>query len=177
MRRLFALAATLLVVACYPGSDAQVAARASRREGERRLRSMKSATAETARGQAIPGAALHTALAGKTHVFSYPSRPGGGKGRYVEHYYFAPDGHLAYTNSLWALEPAGRAEDHWWIDGDRLCLLNSTMNSQTQCFLLARIPEGRLQYFIATPGSEYDGLLTKVTDAVLDGSPPAPRIP
>src|SRR4051794_24072191 len=116
----------LLAMACYPGSDAQVAARASRRESERRLVDMKTATAQTPAGHRIPGPALTSALAGKTHVFEYRSRPNGDQGRYVERYYFAPGGHLVYTNSLWALDAAGEAEDHWWVDGDRLCLLNTS---------------------------------------------------
>src|SRR4051812_21529675 len=103
----------LLAMACYPGSDAEVAARAGRRESERRLRDMKLATAQTAAGEALAGAALAGAVSGKTHVFEYQSRPNGDSGRYVEHYYFAPGGPLAYTNSLWALVAAGQAEDHW----------------------------------------------------------------
>lgn len=159
----------LLAAACYPGSDAQVAARASRRESERRLRDMKSATGQTPAGQPITAASLAATVSGKTHVFAYESRPDGKSGRYVEHYFFAPGGHLAYTNTLWALAADGQPEDKWWVDGDRLCLLNTTMTHETQCFRLARTSDGRIQYVIATPGSEYDGLLTKVTDAVLDG--------
>jgi hypothetical protein len=53
---------------------------------------------------------------------------------------------------------------------DRLCFVdNSFERGVEHGFALARRRDGRLQHTYAEPGGEYDGLLTRVTDAVLAG--------
>lgn len=154
-------------------SDSENAVRAARAERARRVAGMQAATRETARGADVAGDALTRAVSGRTHVFTYQVTPDGRRERYVESTYFRPDGRLVYRNTLWAMDPDGRDGDHWRVDGDRLCILNGGFSSDEQCYRLAVEADGRIQYYVAEPGHEADGLLTKVTDRVTDG-PQAP---
>ena len=170
MKRTFiTLVAALLALSCYPGSDAEMANREWRKDNERRVAGMRAATQVTAEGKRVEGEALRAALAGHTHVFEYPTSPDGRHQRYVEYAYFGPDGRFVYLNNLWVHEP--RAGDHWRVDGPRLCILNSYLSTQEQCFTIALLPDARVQYYVAQPGDPADGLLTKVTSAVHEGEP------
>jgi drug/metabolite transporter superfamily protein YnfA len=162
-----------LSTACYPGSDAEVAARQSRREQQQRLADMRAATRTTPAGAPLAADQLAAAVVGATHVFVYTMRPDRRPGRYVEWYYFAPGGQFVYLNTMWAGERSGHAENRWRLDGDRLCFVNAAMTPEERCFRLARRADGRLQYSFAMPGDAHDGLLTRVTDAELAGPPPA----
>ena len=152
-------------------SDAENYAREQRAERARRLAGMQAATRETARGTNVAGDALVGLVSGRTHEFVYQVAPSGHAGRYVEWCYFRPDGRFVYRNNQWALDPDGRDGDHWRVDGDRLCVVNQAMTSQEQCYRVAVQAEGRVQYYVAAPGNETDGLLTKITDAVTEGPP------
>ncbi len=48
---------------------------------------------------------------------------------------------------------------------------NGAFSADEHCYRLAAQPDGRVQYYVADPGAEADGLLTKITDRVLDGPP------
>lgn len=161
--------AALALAACAI-SDNAVEQRANRRERERRLRGMRAATQTTPPGERLLGAALAAEVAGRAHLFVYERTPDGRRERYAEKLYFRADGRLVYTNTLWRLDPEGLAEDRWRLDADRLCYVNNSFERGVEhCFTLARRSDGRLQYAYAEPGGEYDGLLTRVTDAVLAG--------
>lgn len=168
---LLALLSPIVLAGCYMArSDNENAQRANRRERERRLRSMREATRTTPPGERLTGDALAGTVAGRAHLFVYESRPDGSRGRYVEKFYFRADGRLVYTNTTWRLDPEGLPEDRWRLDGDRLCYLNNSFERGVErCFALARRADGRLQYSFAEPGGEYDGLLTRVTSAVVAG--------
>jgi hypothetical protein len=152
-------------------SDAENYAREQRAERARRLAGMQAATEQTAHGTNVAGDALVELVSGRTHVFVYSTSPGGRAERYVEWSYFRPDGRFVYRNSQWAIAPEGRDGDRWRVDGDRLCVLNQAMSSDEHCYRLAVQAEGRVQYYIAAPGDDADGLLTKITDAVTEGPP------
>lgn len=66
----------------------------------------------------------------------------------------------------------GRAGDHWRIEGPRLCVLNGDFSPDEQCYRIAVLADGRVQYYIDAPGQEAHGLLTKVTSVILQGPPP-----
>lgn len=143
-------------------------------EADRRARvaGMRAATAQTDHGTDVTGDDLRRLVADKTHESVYETMPGGQRGRYVERSYFAPDGRFVYTNSAWARE--GRDGGRWRVDGARLCIVNPEMTSTEQCYTIALARDGRPQYFIAAPGEETDGLLTKVPTSVHDGQLPPP---
>jgi hypothetical protein len=167
-----AVLALVAVAGCEVlSSDAENYAREQRAERARRLAGMKAATHEIPRGADVAGDALARLVSGRTHVFTYGTSPGGRAERYVEWTYFRPDGHFVYRNTQWAVAPDGRDGDHWRVDGERLCVLNQAMSSDEHCYRLAVQAEGRVQYYVAAPGDETDGLLTKVTDAVTEGPP------
>jgi hypothetical protein len=130
---------------------------------------MRAATQQTARGADVAGDALTRVVSGRTHVFEYGTSPGGRAERYVEYAYFRPDGGFVYRNTAWATNPAGRAGDHWRVDGARLCVLNGELSADEHCYRLAVQPDGRVQYYVADGGAEEDGLLTKVTNRIVDG--------
>jgi hypothetical protein len=154
-------------------SDAENFSRQRRAEHARAVAGMRAATSQTARGADVAGEALTRLVSGRTHVFEYGTSPGGRAERYVEYSYFRSDGHFVYRNTSWALSPDGREGDHWRVDGARLCILNGEYSSDEKCYRLAVQPDARVQYFIAEPGADTDGLLTKVTDRIVDG-PPTP---
>ena len=167
-----ALLALVAVTGCEAfRSDAENYAREQRAERARRLAGMKAATHEIPRGTDAAGDALTRLVSGRTHVFVYSTSPTGRAERYVEWSYFRPDGRFVYRNNQWALDPDGRDGDHWRVDGNRLCVVNQAMTHDEQCYRLAVQAEGRVQYYVAAPGDETDGLLTKVTDAVTEGPP------
>lgn len=132
---------------------------------------MKAATQQTTRGRDVGGDALAGLVSGRTHVFVYETTPNGRRERYVEYDYFRPDGRFVYRNTTWATSPDGRDGDRWRVDERRLCIVKQDMSADEHCYRLAVQPDGRVQYFIATPGSESDGLLTKITDRITDGAP------
>jgi hypothetical protein len=167
------LVAALLLSGCY-GSDSEEFSRAWEADRQDRVRGMRAATAGTARGRDVAGDELRGLVQGKTHESVYQQAPGGERKRYVERSYFAPDGRFVYLNSLWARDPAGRVGSRWSVDGPRLCVLNLDMSEREQCYTIAVRPDGRVQYFIDDPGSDTNGLLTKVPDAVYDGPLPPP---
>lgn len=168
-RRVATGLAALALVACAI-SDNAVEQRANRRERERRLRGMRAATRTTPPGERLVGPELVAEVSGRAHLFVYERTPDGRRERYAEKLYFRADGRLVYTNTLWRLDPEGLPEDRWRLDADRLCFVNNSFERGVEhCFALARRRDGRLQYAYAEPGGEYDGLLTRVTDAVLEG--------
>jgi hypothetical protein len=152
-------------------SDAENFSRQRSAERARGVAGMRAATQQTKRGADLAGAALAHAVSGRTHVFEYGMAPGGRTGRYVEYSYFRPDGRFVYRNTTWATSPDGRDGDHWRIDGDRLCVLNGGFSADEHCYRLAEQPDGRVQYYVADPGAEADGLLTKVTNRIVAGPP------
>jgi hypothetical protein len=171
VRSLAMLVAAMLVGCEALHSDAENFARQERAERARRLAGMKAATQQTAHGREVSGDALAQLVSGRTHVFVYGTTPGGRAERYVEYGYFRPDGRFVYRNTQWATDADGRDGSHWRIGGERLCVLNVDMSSDEQCYRLAVQTDGRVQYFIAAPGTASDGLLTKVTDRVTEGAP------
>lgn len=152
-------------------SDAENFSRQRRTERARAARSMRAATEQTARGADVAGEALTRLVSGRTHVFEYGMGPSGRAGRYVEYSYFRPDGRFVYRNTEWATAPDGRDGDHWRVDGNRLCVLNGGFSADEHCYRLAVQPNARVQYYMAEPGTETDGLLTKITDRIIDGAP------
>ena len=160
----------LLLAGCQYG-DGAAFSREWERERQRRIKSMKAATAEQARGRAIVGEELTALVSGKTHVFEYGSDPLGKRGRYVEYHYFRPDGRYVFLNTMLQSDPEGKPEDRWRVDGSRLCTINTWFSSDEHCFAIALLPNGRVQYYIDEPGDQTHGLLTKVTNAVQDSAP------
>jgi hypothetical protein len=152
-------------------SDAENFARQRRAERGRAASAMRAATQQTTRGTDVAGDALGKLVSGKTHVFEYGTAPGGRAERYVEYSYFRPDGRFVYRNTQWATAPDGRDGDHWRVDGPRLCVLNGSFSADEHCYRLARQSDGRVQYYVAEPGDETDGLLTKITNRIIDGPP------
>ena len=166
------LVGVMIVTGCAPASDSVASQRKAERARRSAIRDMKTATAQTARGRAVEGEELRAMVNGKTHVFEYERGPGGRSGPYIEYSYFRPDGRFVYRNSLWALDPNGREEDAWRVDGGQLCILNTSFTSSEQCYSLAVTAAGKIQYYISQPGDDSDGLLTKIPTRVLDGPPP-----
>lgn len=168
--------ATLLLILSLAGceafhSDSENFARQRKKEQEERVAGMRSATATTEKGKLMEGEALRRLVSGKTHSFIYQTTPTGKRERYVEKLYFEPNGHLVYRNNQWALSADGKKEDYWKASGERFCVLLQDMGRDEQCFTLALLANGRVQYYIHRPGNETHGLLTKVTDRVDDGLP------
>jgi hypothetical protein len=154
-------------------SDAENFSRQRRAEHGRAVAGMRAATARTARGADVAGDALTRLVSGRTHVFEYGTAPGGRPGRYVEYGYFRRDGRFVYRNTEWATNPDGRDGDRWRVDGARLCILNGAFSADERCYRLAVQPDARVQYYVADPGADTDGLLTKITDRIVEG-PPVP---
>lgn len=154
-------------------SDAENVSRQQRTERARAVVGMRAATQQTARGADVAGDALGRLVSGRTHVFEYGTAPGGRAERYVEYTYFRPDGRFVYRNTHWATSPDGRDGDRWRVDGTRLCILNGSFSADEHCYRLAAQSDGRVQYYVAEPGDDTDGLLTKITNRIIDG-PPAP---
>lgn len=152
-------------------SDAENFSRQRRAERARAAVGMRAATRQTTRGADVAGEALGRLVSGRTHVFEYGTAPGGRAERYVEYSYFRPDGRFVYRNTQWATSPDGREGDHWRVDGTRLCVLNGSFSAEEHCYRLAAQPDGRVQYYVANPGDETDGLLTKITNRIIDGPP------
>lgn len=170
------LLAVLLLIAATLGceafrSDAENFSRQRSAERARAVAGMQAATRQTPRGTDVTGEALTRLVGGRTHVFEYGVAPGGRAGRYVEYSYFRPDGRFVYRNTDWATDPAGRDGDRWRVDGVRLCVLNGAFSADEHCYRLAEQPDRRVQYYIADPGTEADGLLTKITNRIIDGPP------
>lgn len=168
-------AALLLLAGCYPGSDNEVFHRQWEADRRDRIAGMRAATRDQPRGAAVAGDALRALLRGRTHEFAYQRDPLGNARRYVEYYYFRPDGRLVFRNPPLATDPEGRPTDRWRIDGEHLCMVNGWLTAEERCFTLAVLPNGRVQYFIHHPGDETDALLTKVTTAISDGPPAIDR--
>lgn len=169
---LLAVVAVAATVGCEAfRSDAENFSRQRQAERARAAAGMRAATEQTARGADVAGDALTRLVSGRTHVFEYGSAPGGRKTRYVEYTYFRPDGGFVYRNTEWATDPAGRGGDHWRVEDARLCILNGGFSADERCYRLAVQPDGRVQYYVAEPGNETDGLLTKITDRIVDGPP------
>ena len=154
-------------------SDAENFSRQRRAERARTADGMRAATRQTTRGADVAGEALGHPVSGRTLVFEYGTAPGGRAERYVEYSYFRPDGRFVYRNTHWATSPDSRDGDQWRVDGARLCILNGSFSAAEHCYRLAAQPDGRVQYYVAEPGAETDGLLTKITNRIIDG-PPAP---
>lgn len=171
MRITAALALLLLLCACGPYGDGAYASRQAERERKVRLGELKAATAEQPSGRFVASTDLAPLVSGRTHVFEYVSDPQGNKNRYVEYQFFRPDGRFVFMNTTYMKDPEGKPEDHWRVDGDRLCIVNTYLTQEERCFRLAVLPNGRIQYYISSPGTEWDKLLTKVTDQVLEGAP------
>lgn len=155
-------------------SDSENAQRQARAERVERLAGMRAATEQTAAGQRLEGQALEKLLSGRTHVSEFQQNASGRRTRYVEYRYYAPGGRFVYLNNEWALDPAGNPNDHWRVDGPRLCVLNHAFGEDEHCYSLAVAADGAVQFFIDQPGSEYHGLLTSVVRIVYDG-PPRPE--
>lgn len=160
--------------ACLPVSDNASFQRAKDKERERGLEAMRDATRSAPVGQRFAGKALTAQLSGKTHVFVYQTNPGGKKKRYVEQKYYRPDGRLVYVNTEGARAPDESESNYWRVEGDRLCAVNVVVSTEERCYTIAVQTNGKVQYFIAEQGSEYDGLLSLVTDEVRDGAPVTP---
>jgi hypothetical protein len=160
----------LVLTACQYG-DGAAFSREREKERQRRIKSMKAATAEQARGRNIGAEELAGFVSGKTHVFEYGSDPLGRRGRYVEYHYFRPDGRYVFLNTSTQNDPEGKPEDRWRVDGSRLCIVNTWFTSDENCYEVALLPNGRVQYYIHDPGDQTHGLLTKVTNAVQSSAP------
>ena len=173
MRGLALLVVASVATGCWE-SDSASFSRAWEADRRARIAGMRAATAQTAHGTDVAGDDLQRLVAGKTHESVYERTPSGERGRYVERSYFAPDGRFVYTNSTWARNPDGRDGARWRVGGPRLCILNPDMTSTEQCYTIAVLPDGRVQYFIDAPGEETHGLLTRIPTSVHDGPLPPP---
>lgn len=160
--------------ACAPLSDSASVQRAQKSERERGLEAMRDATKAAPAGQRMAGKALTAQLSGRTHVFVSQTKPGGNKKRYVEQKYYRADGRLIYVNTEGARVPDESESNYWRVEGERLCAVNVAVSTEERCYTIAVLANGNVQYFIAEQGSEYDGLLSLVTDEVRDGAPLAP---
>lgn len=163
--------ALTIVTGCAYKSDAQYSADQSRREGERGLQSMRTATQQTQRGTDLAGDTLRAALSGKTLVNRYELRPGGPRGAYVIRRHFAADGRYVVVD-----EPnvaGARSDDthRWRVEGPQLCMKGPPWPAEWKCYRMARTAAGALQWFIDDPGSPYDRQLTIVTSEIMDGPP------
>jgi hypothetical protein len=176
-RRLDGIAVALLVLTGCEifRSDSENAQRRARAERQERLAGMRAATSQTPAGRYLEGRALTDLLSGRTHVSEFQQDPSGRRTRYVEYRYYAAGGRFVYVNNEWAVDPAGNADDHWRVDGPRLCVLNHAFTDKEQCYTVAVAPDGAVQFFIDEPGSESHGLLTSVVRFVYDGPPRAER--
>jgi hypothetical protein len=61
------------------------------------------------------------------------------------------------VNTEWALNHDGNPDDHWRVDGPRLCVLNHALSQDEHCYTIAVTPDGRVQFYIDAPGDEFDG--------------------
>ena len=168
----------LLLLLLFPAceatrSDAVNASRAAERARRQNLRELRQASAAIPRGTPVSGAALVAALEGRTHIFVFGRRSKVAQANFTESFHFVPGGEMAYTNNEWAPSP-NRAADRWRVEGERLCILINGYSHVEKCYTIASDGAGRIQYFIADPGDESDGLLTRVTDEIRDGPPPGP---
>lgn len=168
-RIILGVSAAFLFLSCGPMSDSAASQAAHRREVERRARAARTATAQTPPGRKVEGAELEALLRDKTHFFIYETDPSGRRGRYVESFYFRPDGRLIYTNTSWVTDSTGAEGDAWRVEGDRLCYLNSSFSSDERCYTVAVREDGRIQYSVHEPGNPMHGLLTKATDDIRAG--------
>ena len=152
-------------------SDAENAQRRAAAEHARRVAAMQEATRQTPAGTPVAGDDLRALVRGRTHVSIYEQSPGGRHERYVEYFYFRPDGRLVYVNTLWATRAEAEPGDRWRVDGPRLCLVNRWLGPEERCYDIAVTPAGRVQWFIDRPGTDVHGLLTRVVDVVQEGPP------
>jgi hypothetical protein len=152
-------------------SDNENFQRHARAERQRRLAGMRAATAQTTVGRRLEGEALVAFLTDHTHVSVFDRTPSGQHKRYVEYRYYGPGGRFVYVNTEWAVNPEGNREDHWRVDGPRLCVLNHSLSQDEHCYTIAVAPDGRVQFFIDAPGEESDGLLTSIVSIVEEGPP------
>jgi len=157
----------LLLVLTSCASDSEYALKANRDERAQRTAAMQDATRQTPRGAPLAGPALLDAVAGRTHLFEYETRPNGERVRYVVTDFFARDGHLVHLDH-WAARKAD-PQDAWRIDGGRLCERIAAYSTTERCFALALDAQGRIQYYVDAPGEPSHGLLTSVTSRVIDG--------
>ncbi len=171
MKAALTILPSLILLGCYPGSDAETFHRQREKERQRAIAAMRQATKTTAAGRRIEGSELERFLSGRTHVFEYETTPDGRRGRYVEWSYFRADGRLVYLNTLWARDPNGSEKNRWHVDGQRLCILNTHMSQEEQCYTIAVTADERVQYFIDRRDDPADGLLTKVTTDAHEGAP------
>lgn len=171
----------VLVLCALAGCDLVYSDNASfqrrvRAERQRRLAGMRAATAETAVGRRLEGEALVAFLTDRTHVSVFDRTPTGQRTRYVEYRYYGRGGRFVYMNTAWAVSPEGNPDDHWRVDGPRLCVLNHALSRDEHCYTIAVAPDGRIQFYIDAPGDEFHGLLTSIVSIVEEGPPrPAPR--
>jgi hypothetical protein len=162
----------LIGTCSFSQSDSSYAAEKWRRESERRVHDMKAATNETQRGAALEGAELVRALSGKTLVNRFEVRPDGSHGSFVVQRYFAEDGHFSLTDNPHIYSQYGSENFRWRVQQDQLCILGEPVQPDTwKCYRMARTSDGALQWYIAEPGSAYDGLLTSVTTEIHGGQP------
>jgi hypothetical protein len=160
-----------LLTACSPKSDSARAIDQRRRESERAVRDMQSATSQASRGKNLSGDDLVAAVRGKTLVDRYETRPDGKAGPYVVQRYFADGGRFVMADSPPFESPLASDRDRWRAAHDQLCIQGPPQPEIWKCYRLARTNDGALQSFIADPGSPYDGLLTIVTREILQGPP------
>jgi hypothetical protein len=160
-----------LLTACSPKSDSARAIDQRRRESERAVRDMQTATSQASRGEDLVGDDLLAAVRGKTLVDRYETRPDGKAGPYVVQRYFADGGRFVMMDQPAFESPLASDADRWRVEHDALCIQGPPQPELWKCYRLARTKDGALQSFIADPGSPYDGLLTVVTHEILDGLP------
>lgn len=170
-------AVAAVVLACGPYGDGAAAARAHRRETERRAADMAAATRQTPRGTDLAGAELVAAIAGKTWVSRYGSFPNGKRGDYVLYRHHRADGVFVATDNFLNSRVDPASGDTWTVDGPRLCVVWHSFSGDPHCYRVARAARGELQVYVDDPGSQYDKLLTmRITEVVEGPAPPVASV-
>lgn len=161
-----------VLTGCTLLSDNEFAQKNNQRDIRERTAAARAVTARTPRGDDLAGAALESALAGRTLVLRYGAFPDGKAGDHVVYQYFRPDGRFVVVDNWLApsMEPEG--DDYWDVSGPRVCFLNYRRSGRVRCFRVAQATDGSLQFYTDETGKPYDGLLESVVYEILDGPPP-----
>ncbi len=134
---------------------------------------MRLSTAQVERGERLHGKALVAFLSGRSFGYRYGSFPDGSRGDYVVYRHFNPDGRFIAVDNHLHNAPNSVDGDAWSVDGERLCVLHQWVSSTPQCYAAAVDARGGLQLYIDDPASQFHGLLTSVSNEIIDGPPPS----
>lgn len=164
---------TLILTACYPGSDARYATRQSEERQVESTRALRAASEQTPRGSPLTGAALRERVMERTWSSEFERFPNGDAGPYRTYHYFRQDGQLIWVHNWIYGEAKAVPGDRWRVEETRLCMVHQHFSHQENCYTMALDARGALQLYIDAPGTPNHGLITRVIRNSLAGPPPA----